>query len=255
VQTGINHVTSTPSAAALRMTPSPESSTASPLNTAAAPLLEARGLCRRDAAGRLLLDDVSLTLSAGQRVCISGPSGAGKTLLLRSLALLDAVDSGQVLWQGRPVPADHVPRFRRHVMYLHQRAALLADNVLAALQRPFTLRARRDQAFDRPQAEELLARLGRDAGFLDQRAENLSGGEIQIVALVRAILLQPAVLLLDEPTAAMDPSTAAAAEELLAAWASPAAQPAAYLWVTHDADQGGRVSTHRLQMSAGRLEA
>src|SRR5689334_20444553 len=70
-----------------------------------------------------LLRNVSLSVCAGECLAIVGRTGSGKTLLLRSLALLDAVDEGQVRWHGQPIAARDVPTFRRHVIYLHQRAA------------------------------------------------------------------------------------------------------------------------------------
>ena len=137
-------------------------------------------------------------------MAVCGPSGAGKTLLLRALALLDPLDSGEILWTGRPVARDQVPRFRREAIYLHQRSAVLEDNVEAALRQPFSLRVYRQRQFDRDRAVSFLEQLGRDEAFLAKRVRDLSGGEMQITALVRALQLDPTVLLLDEPTSALD---------------------------------------------------
>lgn len=217
------------------------------------PLLEAKNIIRirPDGPGRLL-DDVSLSLEAGERVAMIGPSGAGKTLLLRALALLDPVDEGTVCWNGRAVRREAVPPFRKQVVYLHQRPALLEDTVEAALRRPFMLKVRRGQHYDRDEAASLLDQVGRDSSFLEKSTGDLSGGEIQITALVRALLLDPTILLLDEPTAALDAQATSAVEALIGRWILE--QPTrAFLWVSHNADQAGRVARRIVMMEAGRL--
>jgi putative ABC transport system ATP-binding protein len=218
-------------------------------------LLEAKNLIRLNPRGQgRLLEDVSLSLFAGDRLAVAGPSGSGKTLLLRALALLDQVDAGQVLWQGRTIYNENIPRFRSFAVYFHQRPSLLAETVEAALQRPFALVIHRQQAFNKPWVIDRLAALGRDETFLAQKVANLSGGEMQIVALLRALQLNPNVLLLDEPTSALDPQTATAVETWLMKWISETPDDRALIWVTHDANQASRIANRTLQMENGRLE-
>jgi len=153
-------------------------------------LLQAANLtrCRPDGDARLL-DDVSLSVCAGEKLSVTGASGSGKTLLLRALALLDPPDAGRVCYQGQVVLRDGVPGFRRAAIYLHQRPALLEETVEAALRRPFSLSVHRRKRFDRGRILEWLGRLGRSESFLGQRVGELSGGETQIVALLRALQL------------------------------------------------------------------
>jgi len=219
------------------------------------PLLEARNLVRRHPDGRRwLLDDVSLEVHAAARISVTGPSGAGKTLLLRALAMLDPLDGGQLFWKGRPVVGKDVPRFRRDLLYLHQRSAMLQQTVEAALRRPFLLAVHRQRQFDRGRLVGWLGELGRGESFLRKRTDDLSGGETQIVALLRALQLDPSVLLLDEPTAALDSSTTSAVEELLKRRLAESPHAPAMVWVTHDAKQGRRVAERTLRMEAGRLQ-
>jgi len=217
--------------------------------------IEARNLARRNPdGGGWLLDHASLSVPPGARIAVSGPSGSGKTLLLRALAMLDPVDEGEVLFEGRPVPRERIPEFRRQVVYLHQRPALLGARVEAALRRPFALKVHRGRSFDRPRILRMLGRLGRDASFLGKPVGELSGGESQLVALLRAIQLDPSTLLLDEPTAALDAEATAAVETLVADWQGGSPGGRAVVWVSHDAGQAGRVADRTLRIRAGRIE-
>lgn len=184
---------------------------------------------------------------------MAGPSGSGKTLLLRALALLDVIDGGRVLWRGRPIRNQDIPGFRCRAIYLHQRPSLLADTVEAALRQPLALAIHRRREFNRPWIVERLAFLGRDEKFLEQKVANLSGGEMQIAALLRAVQLEPDVLLLDEPASALDPKTAAAVEQWLTAWIGELPDARAMIWVTHDVNQANRVANRTLQMENGHL--
>jgi putative ABC transport system ATP-binding protein len=218
------------------------------------PLLDAQGLGRRKPGGdEWLLRDVSLTIRPGDRLAIAGPSAAGKTLLMRSLALLDRLDAGEVHWCGKTVAPAEVPDFRRQVIYLHQRPALFEGTVEDNLQRPFGLHVHRGRRFDREWIINRLRSVGRSPDFLQRPSSDLSGGEAQITALLRALQLAPGVLLLDEPTAALDPETAHAAEQLVAAWLGEDAARAT-VWVSHNAEQARRVADRTLRLVAGRFE-
>src|SRR5262249_34321245 len=152
------------------------------------------------------------------RLAITGPTGSGKTVLLRALALLDPLDEGLIRYRGSPVDGESIPGYRKQVIYLHQRPALFKGSVADNLQRPFALQVHRQKHFDRERLLGLVDFLGRDASFLDQSSRDLSGGEAQIVALLRALQLDPAVLLLDEPSASLDQGAGQAIEGLIGRW-------------------------------------
>jgi putative ABC transport system ATP-binding protein len=200
-----------------------------------------------------LIREVSFVVSFGDRLGILGPSGAGKTVLLRALAMLDPIDAGAIHWKGRPVQGDAVPAYRKQVIYLHQRPTLFWGTVEDNLRYPFTFRAHQATEFDRGRAIDLLVSLGRDAAFLGKSSRDLSGGEAQVVAFVRAVQLEPAVLLLDEPTASLDPKTAQAVESILDHWLTAKAGGRALLWVSHDREQTLRMTTRRIALHSGGL--
>jgi putative ABC transport system ATP-binding protein len=218
--------------------------------------VEVKGIGRPNPNGEgWLIRDVSFVVNPGDRLAVLGATGAGKTVLLRTLALLDPIHNGSIHWRGCAIRGEAVPAYRAQVVYLHQRPALFDGSVEQNLRHPFTLRVHHGRRFDRERAVELLEDLGRSATFLAKSSRDLSGGEAQIVALLRAIQLDPAVLLLDEPTASLDKGTAQAVEALLDRWFAAGRGHRALVWVSHDLDQTDRVTSGRLRMRAGHLES
>ena len=165
------------------------------------PLLRIQDLSRRDrTSGRAILDRINMTIDQGERIGLVGASGSGKSSLLRAIARLDLCDEGSIVFRSEVVARDSIPKFRRQVIYLPQRPSLFATTVRENLQIPFRLavsRARSDgvqseqQDYDESIVTGILRGLGKPITILDQSAESLSGGEQQIVALIRALILRP----------------------------------------------------------------
>jgi putative ABC transport system ATP-binding protein len=217
--------------------------------------LRADDLCRRNPSSEgWLLRGASLEIDPGDRLAIIGPSGAGKTVLLRAIAVLDPVDKGTICFRGRVIAGEAIPWYRSKVVYLHQRPALLDGSVENNLKHPYSLKVHRTRRFDRKRIVGLLAGLGRDASFLDKSSRDLSGGESQIVALLRALQLDPVVLLLDEPTASLDAITVQAVEHLVARWFEERPGERSSVWVSHNHKQARRVADRLCFMREGTLE-
>lgn len=206
-------------------------------------------------SGEWLLRGVSVAVAAGERLAVTGPTGAGKTLLLRALALLDPLDEGEVRWRGRAVAPAEVPAFRARAVYLHQRPGIFEGTVADNLRAPFELAVHRGRAYDEPSVIALLEGLGRGRSFLTKASSDLSGGEAQLTAFLRAIQVGPEVLLLDEPTAALDREAAGMIEVLVDRWLVERRDERALVWVTHDLAQAERVATRALRLEAGRRAA
>lgn len=227
--------------------------TASPASNAnQVPLLQACAVLRRSGE-RVLLDKVSMEIRWGERIVIVGPTGSGKTLLLRALALLDPLEGGDVFWHGEKVRHQDVPAYRSRVVYLHQRPALVEGTVEDNLKQPFSLRVHSQRKLDINSHRACLASLDRDHSFMRKQQRDLSGGESQIVALLRAMQLEPELLLLDEPTSALDAQTTTAIERLIETWLDQQPDRRATVWVTHDQQQALRVADRVLELNAGRL--
>jgi ABC-type multidrug transport system ATPase subunit len=211
-------------------------------------LLEARGL-RKTYQGRVLLDGTDLLLERGTITTLAGPSGGGKTTLLRILGQLSEPDAGQVLLDGVEVGTLVPHEARRRIALVPQAPAMFPGTVLDNVRTGPRLAGR-----DLPEstARELIVRAGLDPQFLGQDARALSGGEKLRVAVARALALQPEVWLLDEPTAALDPERAFTLLRLLL---ELAAEGAPILVVTHDARALEQLGGRRLELVSGRLGA
>jgi ABC-type multidrug transport system ATPase subunit len=198
--------------------------------------LEARGLwlARGD---RQVLRDVSLLVPGGVVTALLGPSGAGKSTLLRCLNRLVAADRGDVLLNGQDITELEPRELRRRVGLVAQLPVML----------PGTVRENVLYAIDDPGAGreiDALRSAGLDEGFADRAARELSGGERARVALARALARDPEVLLLDEPTAALDRETAARVGATLR---ELAAGGLAVCVATHDLELAGAVADRRVE--------
>lgn len=217
-----------------------------PGNTA---LLQGRKL-GRSLGQRWIWRGLDFDLDSGQRVGVAGPSGTGKSMLLRALAGLDPIDEGEILFRGEAPAAIGVPRYRTHVVYLHQRPGMLPGSVEHNLRAPFGLKAHAGRSYPIERARALLSELGQRDDLYTEAADNLSGGESQAVALVRALLIEPSVLLLDEATASLDPGRVALVEEAIDSWLREDAERA-LVWVTHSREQLLRVTDRLVKLEDG----
>ena len=172
----------------------------------------------------------------GECVAIRGPSGAGKTLLLRAVADLDP-NAGSVILEDRNRSTIPGPEWRRLVGYVPAEPGWWVDTV-------------GEHFADWAAAIVFLKDLGFPGETEIWPISRLSTGERLRLALVRALIMRPKVLLLDEPTAALDAASVAAVESLIAAETRAGL---AVLWVTHDPSQAGRIANRQLVMEAGCL--
>ena len=172
----------------------------------------------------------------GLMLVLSSPSGAGKSLLLRALSDLDP-NKGEASLDGQAREAMAAPQWRRLVTYLPAESGWWAGTVGAHFA-------------DWRAAEPMAVALGLPSACRDWPVAQLSTGERQRLALVRALVQHPRVLLLDEPTGGLDEAARTAVEEMIAA---ELARGVAALWVTHDAAQARRLARRCLFVEQGRV--
>jgi len=195
------------------------------------------------------LDDVNVSLPTGQLTALLGPSGGGKSTLLRIIAGLESADTGTVTIEGRE--ATHLPPQKRDVGFVFQHYAVfkhltVAENVA------FGLRIRK-----RPKAEvaakvEELLRLVHLSQFAGRKPAQLSGGQRQRMALARALAVEPSVLLLDEPFGALD----AKVRKELRDWLRRLHDEVRVttVFVTHDQEEAMEVADEIVVINEGRVE-
>ncbi len=197
------------------------------------PILRLDGLCTT------LAGPFDLELSPGECLTLSGPSGVGKSLLLRAIADLDP-NRGEVWLEGKARSSIPAPQWRRRVGLLPAECQWWRERV--------------DEHFDTDPAP-LLARLGLDTSILKAMTRHLSSGESQRLGLLRLMGNRPRVLLLDEPTASLDPGNVRRLEQYLMDYLEETGGAA--IWISHDPGQIERVADRRAYLDAHglRLEA
>ncbi len=192
--------------------------------------------------GATVLDRVDLVIPRDGVTVIAGPSGAGKSTVLRMCNRLTVPTAGRVCFRGEDVSALDPLQLRRRVGMVFQRPALfpgtVADNLAVAA--PHAARS---------ELRSALERAGLGIEFLDRSGDDLSGGEAQRACLARALLTQPEVLLMDEPTSSLDPANTRRLEKLARELASDGVS---IIWVSHDLEQVARLANRTFVLIAGR---
>lgn len=195
---------------------------------------------------RTVLNIERLEIPAGRTLALLGPSGAGKSTLLRLLNFLEAPDAGEIRYDGAAVPAGGPPLATlREVTTVFQRPLLLGTTVWRNVAYGLRLRGR----YEREAVARALERVGM-AHMAQAPGRTLSGGEAQRVALARALVVAPRVLLLDEPTANLDPANVAAIETVAGELRS---QGTTVVIVTHNLFQARRLADDAALLIDGAL--
>ncbi len=197
-----------------------------------------------------LLRDVSFDVFPGDRIAIVGPSGAGKTSLLRLLNRLSEPTSGTIYLDNQPYPKIPVIQLRQQIVLMLQESKLLGMTVQDALAYPLQLRGLPKQAIQ-PQVQEWMERLHLPQDWLHRTEQQLSVGQRQLVAIARALLLQPKILLLDEPTSSLDVGRSHQILTLLADLAQT--NGTTILMANHQLDLAQKFCTRLLYFQQGRL--
>lgn len=200
----------------------------------------------------LILDDVSLSIEKGEIVSIVGPSGGGKTTLLRCLNLLIEPDSGEVIFNGEnlmdsktdlnKVRMDIGMVFQSFNLFNHK--TVIQNMILAPMK---LLKMKKEEAILK--AEELLKSVGMDE-YKARRVEVLSGGQKQRVALARALMMNPSVILFDEPTSALDPYMTTEVLEVILRLAKTGLT---MVIVSHEIEFVEQISTRIIKVEKGKI--
>jgi len=200
----------------------------------------------------LVLDDISEHIAPGEKVVIIGPSGSGKSTFLRCLNLLETPTKGSITFQGTELtdPKVDIDQMRRQMGMVFQHFNLFPN---MTIRKNITLAPVRTKLMDQTQADDLATTLLRRVG-LEEKADaypnQLSGGQKQRIAIVRALAMQPKVMLFDEPTSALDPEMVG---EVLEVMKQLAEEGMTMVVVTHEMGFAREVGSRVLFMDGGHI--
>ena len=197
-----------------------------------------------------ILKGINLTIEQGSVLALIGPTGSGKTTLLRLVNLLESPSSGQIIFKGQKVsdrPEKDLTALRRSMAMVFQKPVMFKAKVQENVS--FGLKMRGMD--DREKVREALSAVGL-AGYENRDASTLSGGEMQRIALARALVLESELLLLDEPTANLDPKSAAAIDRLLQGLAG---RKTTVILATHNMREALKLASKVAVLQVGRLTA
>lgn len=199
-------------------------------------------------SNRIIFSQIAGIVSVGEKIVFVGPSGQGKSTLLRILGLLDEADSGEMLLLGKPLHEWNPQAWRMNVCYVSQTPVMLEGSIEDNLR---TVSRLHHTEYDPAYAAHLMSSVGLGDMGLSKEASTLSGGEKQRVALVRSLLLRPKLLLLDEITSSLDDVSKYAVERLITDINRQ--EGTGYVWISHDRDQAARIGERVWSLSNGTL--
>ncbi|MGA9174767.1 MAG: phosphate ABC transporter ATP-binding protein [Thermoactinomyces sp.] len=214
------------------------------------PLIELRNITKsyESPEGRVTpLKEVSAVIPPKSLIAVMGPSGTGKTTLFRLLNRLEDPDQGSITYKGKPLFEWNPISLRRQVHYVFQSPVLFPKTVADNLNYPLKLQGK---SLSEEEMVRLLERVGLSKSYLTRSIEKLSGGEKQRVHLARSLSLKPQVLLLDEPTASLDPESTERIEQEMRRYRE---EGHTVLWITHQPEQARRVADQIWHLESGHL--
>ena len=194
-----------------------------------------------------IISDVSLSVNQGDYITIVGPSGSGKSTLLKLCSDLISPTSGTITYNDRPLTAIDPKSYRREVGYCFQRPYLFAKTVRRNILFPYDIRGLKP---DMSRIEYLFDLLHMPLNYMERPNDELSGGEMQRICLIRSLIFEPKVLLLDEVTSALDATNTSIVENVIDELHK---KGITIISITHNEEQSLRIANRRITIVDGQL--
>ena len=194
-----------------------------------------------------IIRNVSLSVNQGDYITIVGPSGSGKSTLLKLCSDLISPTSGTITYNDRPLTAIDPESYRREVGYCFQIPYLFAKTVHRNILFPYDIRGLKP---DMSRIEYLFDLLHMPLNYMERRNDELSGGEMQRICLIRSLIFEPKVLLLDEVTSALDATNTSIVENVIDELHK---KGITIISITHNEEQSLRTANHRITIVDGQL--
>ncbi|MBD7936503.1 MULTISPECIES: ABC transporter ATP-binding protein [Cytobacillus] len=197
-----------------------------------------------------IIKDITGAISSGNITTVVGPSGSGKSTLFHLCNGMKSASSGDIFIQGEDILTLTPTVLRRKVGIVLQKSIMIEGNVFDNLSLPLSLHGKR---LSKEKAIEMLHLIGLNETFLHRKATDLSGGQQQRVSIARTLLNEPAILLLDEVTSALDQSSQREIEQLITSINQK--KETTIIWITHNLEQALRIGDDTWVMIDGKLAA
>lgn len=194
-----------------------------------------------------IIRDVSLSINEGDYLTIVGPSGSGKSTLLKLCSDLISPTSGTITYNGRDLATMDPESYRKEVGYCFQRPYLFAKTVRRNILFPYDIRGLKP---DMSRIEYLFDLLHMPLNYMERRNDELSGGEMQRICLIRSLIFEPNVLLLDEVTSALDTTNTLIVENVIDELHK---KGTTIISITHNEEQSLRMANRRITIVDGSL--
>ncbi|KHD43368.1 ABC transporter ATP-binding protein [Streptococcus hongkongensis] len=199
--------------------------------------------------GKTIINNVSFEVEAGDFISIVGPSGGGKSTLLKLASFLISPTKGEILFKGKNLKDSNPISIRQAISYCFQTPHLFGSKVKDNIAFPYDIR---HEKIDQARVTSLFDLFKMDHSYLNRDITKLSGGEKQRISLIRQLLFQPEILLLDEVTSALDQTNKEIVEDVIKTLHD---KGVTILWITHDAEQSRKYANKLMTVVNGQIES
>lgn len=198
---------------------------------------------------KTILKDITISINQGDYISVVGPSGSGKSTFLKLCCHLVSPTEGSIIYKNKSIMEYNPIDLRKNIAYCFQTPYLFGQTVADNVSFPYQIRGTK---VDLKRVEKLLVLFNLDKTYLEKDLKKLSGGEKQRIALIRTLLFNPEILLLDEVTSALDIENTLVVENVIK---SLSENGTTIIWVTHNPEQSKRNANNLLTIEAGQIKS